>query len=66
MYQWIAVTDRLPPNDDKVLLVCHYDNEENTIYLGRYQDGKWRTIPDDEDRFPLENTTHWMPIPPAP
>lgn len=65
--EWIKVTDRLPENEDTVLVVSHI-GEKALIELGRYLNCMefhgWDAI----DSF-LErpcNVTHWMPLPELP
>jgi hypothetical protein len=57
--QWIPVTERLPENDDDVLVYA-WD-----IMLARYRTGdrKWHA-----DWFPFGDgeVTHWMPLPTPP
>ena len=62
--QWISVADQLPPLDTAVLIVCW--DRGPYAFLGVLRASGWRTIPDDEDRFPLETTSHWMPLPDPP
>ena len=57
--KWIPVTERLPANDDDVLV---YVAESNAIDTGYYSKcGLWEVYATMSDRV-----THWMPLPSAP
>jgi hypothetical protein len=66
MNDWIDVKDRLPETDQEVLIVCWWSLDESSILIGVYGKYGWHSIPDDEDRFPLESISHWMPLPALP
>ena len=57
---WIAVTDRLPEEAERVL-VCWNDS---FTYIGWRIDGLW--FYKDSDGFKDQNITHWMPLPSPP
>ena len=55
MSDWISVKDRLPENEDEVLIYMgHYE-------VGWYSREVWRGV----DEWRLE-PTHWMPLPEPP
>lgn len=63
--EWISVEDRLPEKTCECLIV----DTLGVIYLAPYS-SRYRafnaTDEDDGDRWRLNNTTHWMPLPEAP
>lgn len=71
--QWISVDDRLPDNNDKVIVCClseisdygyPYDYKD-ACEMGFYEKDQWYSDnPDDMDV--LDNVTHWMPLPGPP
>ena len=55
--EWISVEDRLPENDDYVLV--HYLFEDMPIvFVDRYRNGAFA----ETDMY----ITHWAPLPPPP
>lgn len=63
--EWIAIEDRLPPFDERVLVYCRIYGR----YIGAYQRidpdydfGNWN----DGEKLGVLPPTHWMPLPPAP
>ena len=67
--KWISVKDRLPLNEEWVL--CCDNAHQNTNYkffVARLSsDRKYWEGPSDFDIYkPLENVTHWMPLPEPP
>ena len=72
MENWISVKDRLPENDDRVLV---WENKfgtsrplENGCWEFAYYDGKWEdmNLKDYENNADYILITHWMPLPPPP
>ena len=67
---WISVNDRLPYTDTEVL--CWYRNTDGNcaVVCGRYSlriSPHWETdIDNSEEYIPVEEITHWMPIPKPP
>jgi hypothetical protein len=63
---WISVADRLPDNDQPVLV---WNSGGYCLkpwawwQICDYRDGKWREQ-DERDEYP--GVTHWMPLPPEP
>jgi hypothetical protein len=63
MSEWISVDDRLPEEGRDVLVyakggwmaVRHYRAPQGNSFSGWYPNG-----------LPIENTTHWMPLPEPP
>lgn len=65
--EWIKVTDRLPENEDWVLVVSHIRGEplvEMGCYVNCVEYQGWEAIDSFLDR-PC-NVTHWMPLPEPP
>lgn len=64
--KWISVDDRLPENDDEVLVYNHRDGinlgEFDLEKVGPYNRG-WQTY---YDWAPHMSPTHWMPLPKPP
>lgn len=61
--QWIAVADRLPNDDEIVLVLCPRESEP--VWLG-YIDGdtgEWRDV---SAAWIETGVTHWMPLPESP
>jgi len=57
--EWISVEDRLPENDNRVLVYMHENRMSYTkIDTDRIVSGKWVRWGD--------TVTHWMPLPDAP
>lgn len=56
--EWISVTDRLP-EDDEVVIIC---TDKNFVYAGELIGDTWFL---DNDSW-TETVTHWMPLPPPP
>lgn len=61
---WISVEDRLPENQEYVLVFVKF---HHPIVGFLHEKGQgWIVIDEHEDYIQDENITHWMPIPPAP
>lgn len=67
--EWISVKDRLPHDDDVVILFSH---DYGLFTLGFYMSEKrvmsqgfWR-IDDSDTAQKLDFVTHWMPLPQPP
>lgn len=56
---WISVKDRLPINDDYVLVYNYRDG----IHIGYFSGKNWDV---QYEWAPHERTTHWMPLPDEP
>ena len=64
--RWIPVEERLPDNDQPVLVWNSggYCQQPWAWWqICDYEDGKWREQ-DERDEYP--GVTHWMPLPPEP
>ena len=76
--KWISVEDRLPENDNEVLIICSGEVVQaylkNGIWKGSVQvtynmnDGyvNDRNICKQGKSNPFDNVTHWMPLPTPP
>lgn len=76
--KWISVEDRLPENDNEVLIICSGEVVQaylkNGIWKGSVQvtynmnDGYVhdRNICKQGKSNPFDNVTHWMPLPTPP
>lgn len=58
--KWISVKDRLPEDDDDVLILSN----ERIIFVGCYKNGQW--ISYSLYAIYANVVTHWMPIPEIP
>lgn len=56
--EWISVDERLPQNDDRVLVYIHSERSYTMLDTDRILDGKWVRWGED--------VTHWMPLPQPP
>ena len=64
--EWISVAERLPDNDQPVLVWNsggYCQKPWAWWQICDYEDGKWREQ-DERDEYP--GVTHWMPLPPEP
>ena len=64
--RWIPVSERLPDNDQPVLVWNsggYCQKPWAWWQICDYEDGKWREQ-DERDEYP--GVTHWMPLPPEP
>lgn len=59
MSQWIADSDRLPDDEQTVLVAMVGESEP--VWLGYHEGDQWWSV----DHVCI-NVTHWMPLPPAP
>lgn len=67
MNEWISVKDRLPENEDEVL-ICAYNTElkiQSTIVDSYNGYGCWTNF-NMEYNEKIWKVTHWMPLPVAP
>ena len=57
MDKWISVKDRLPEDDDDVLIFSN----ERVIFVGCYKNGQWISY----SLYAIYGNvvTHWMPLP---
>ena len=66
---WIDVNDRLPNDDDYVLVFdTEYNSVSEVIYNSKYfnQKGFWLNENGGEYEHEYKNVTHWMPLPEPP
>lgn len=61
---WISVDERLPDENDVVIVCAEYGVERSTAEYF-YDEGRWHPI-DGYYSSEIINVTHWMPLPPAP
>lgn len=65
LQRWIPVTERLPPENTRVLLFVPNVAEGGNVRIGVLEPIKlWFT--DGRDRLLYAQVTHWMPLPEAP
>lgn len=70
MNKWIRVEDGLPPPDGEDVLVAYELRGERVVHFaamhkregGAAYWGSW----DSEDIYPVDNVTHWQPLPEPP
>ena len=66
MNEWINVYDKLPDNEDDVLLVCEtYGGfgKQHILLIGYLSNGLWNLYHGTDD---VIRVTHWIPIPDLP
>ena len=72
--KWIPVSERLPDNDDEVLVIINYTEQPIMAY---FKHEKWfgslatrdemkSCSADDPELLDSDWVTHWMPLPPKP
>jgi len=61
--EWVAVADRLPDDDEIVLVSC--PNESEPVWMG-YLDGETGEWRDTSAAWIETGVTHWMPLPEPP
>lgn len=59
--EWVRVSERMPKEEDRVLLYSPDWGPLTAIRIGYVYEGRWY---DESDR--VKNVTHWMPLPPPP
>lgn len=58
MGNWISVHDKVPPEDESVIVYPYnYDDSEDFSITGCYFEGKWYCEKSHEI-----NPTHWQPL----
>jgi hypothetical protein len=62
MYKWISLKERLPMEQRRVII---YGAEGDSwwVEMAYLKDNEWRM---DNQHFPVEEATHWMPLPEPP
>lgn len=60
--RWISVKDDLPEDDKWV--VCWYRDTHGCYYptAGMHTQHGWETDMNDDNGYPVEEITHWMPL----
>ena len=70
MSEWISVKDRLPENDDNVLVIVNgkYNNVTfvNAMMIAAFCDDEHVWFLNEYPDFVHANVTHWMPLPEPP
>ena len=70
---WISVSDRLPGDNEKVIICCIDDigdygfpyTYKDACEMGFYENGQWYS--DNPDYIDdIDGVTHWMPLPEPP
>ena len=65
MSEWISVEDRLPKVGQKVFMLLKGDGNVGTFRDWRKDGGNaFFDTGDDLYTIPLEQVTHWLPLPP--
>lgn len=57
--QWISVKDKLPNNNERIIVIEKY----GAIYRAKFEDGYWREL---YTGFDIHNVECWMPEPELP
>ena len=60
--EWISVKDRMPRNENEVVLVT----DGTYTYTARYLYDSWHCVCECFDGSSIECVTHWMPLPKPP
>ena len=64
---WISVEDKLPENDDDVLISINDDYTKKDISsLGNFADSEWLINGCNENTIAGITVTHWQPLPQPP
>lgn len=72
MMEWIRIEDKIPPEDEHVLVVCDDGiviAKWNSWYEHEWRDGYYVRIERKEwsdmccTNIPITEVTHWMPLP---
>jgi hypothetical protein len=68
MSEYIYCKDKMPSDDDSVLISVDEPGDGQFVYGSYYDNGKWYDFDGNEYQFPLGSTVYaWMPWPdPAP
>jgi len=61
---WIPVTERLPDEEDRVLMYCPLLEPDEIVAATRYRSGLW--VCDDGQMLGATEPTHWLPLPAPP
>jgi hypothetical protein len=65
--EWISVSERLPAENESVLVLAQYSEKVWgscwANHVASHRDGTWR---EDVESNVVSVVTHWMPIPPDP
>lgn len=57
--QWISVKDKLPDNDERIIVIDEYSD----IHRAKFENGRWREL---YTWFDIPNVELWMPEPELP
>ena len=60
---WISVEDRLPEEQERVLVYDHVEGEGQTVYEAKRVNGRWIWA---NSVWVTHGITHWMPLPSPP
>jgi hypothetical protein len=65
--EWISVEDRLPEQDERVIVSMRFDNHgwRECVVAHIWEDGEWYNQTGDQIEECVM-VTHWMPLPPPP
>jgi hypothetical protein len=62
--RWIPVSERLPQEDEDVIVFTDEENEKGVHVASIDEDGVW--CPSHGDGWMFPTVTHWMPLPEPP
>ena len=62
MSEWISVKERLPENENEVVLAT----DVTYSYTARYVNDNWHCVCECFEGSSPYNITHWMPLPKPP
>jgi hypothetical protein len=62
--RWIPVSERLPQEDEDVIVFTDEENEMGVHVASIDEDGVW--CPSHGDGWMFPTVTHWMPLPEPP
>lgn len=60
MKNWIKVTNKLPPEDERVIVCCTTKKGVQNINLAYQENGVWH------GNGSMAGVTHWQPLPDLP
>lgn len=63
---WIRIEDKKPRCGQRVLVCQAYGDQQKFVRIATSVTSEWRGYREwyDDEGFPIEDVTHWMPIVP--